>query len=166
MQLLKVTLEDRYRFGAGGIYLNGAQSLVRLVMLERERRAAQGRNTAVYISGYRGSPLGTFDQALVSARKVLGEHIVFNPGVNEDLAATAVWGTQQVGVFGDGRYNGVSGLIYAKGPGIDRTGDVFKHANLAGSFLRDHRARAACWSWPATTTPANPRPRRINPSSP
>src|SRR5580704_2945915 len=131
--MLKVALDDRYRLDRDRFYLNGTQSLVRLTMLERQRRAAQGHNTAVYVSGYRGSPLGTLDQAMLSARAFLGEHIVFHPGVNEDLAATAVWGTQQVGVFGAGRYDGVSGLMYGKGPGIDRSGDVFKQANLAGS---------------------------------
>jgi indolepyruvate ferredoxin oxidoreductase len=133
MDLLSVKLDDRYRFDERGFYLNGTQSLVRLTLLERRRRLAQGANTAVYVTGYRGSPLGAFDQAMVAARKILGEHIVFQPGVNEDLAATAVWGTQQVGVFGEGRYDGVSGLWYGKGPGVDRTGDVFKHGNLAGS---------------------------------
>ena len=133
MDLLSVKLDDRYRFDERRFYLNGTQSLVRLTMLERRRRLVQGANTAVYVTGYRGSPLGAFDQAMVAARKILGDHIVFQPGVNEDLAATAVWGTQQVGVFGEARYDGVSGLWYGKGPGVDRTGDVFKHGNLAGS---------------------------------
>ena len=133
MRLLEVKLDDRYRFDERRFYLNGTQSLVRLTLLERRRRLAQGANTAVYVTGYRGSPLGAIDQAMVAARKLLGEHIVFQPGVNEDLAATAVWGTQQLGTFGEGRYDGVSALWYGKGPGVDRTGDVFKHANLAGS---------------------------------
>jgi indolepyruvate ferredoxin oxidoreductase len=133
MEVLQVSLDDRYRLDAAPFYLNGTQSLVRLVMLEQRRRAAEGRKTAIYVSGYRGSPLGTLDQALTAARRRLGEHVVFRPGVNEDLAATAIWGTQQVGVFASGPYEGVSGLWYGKGPGVDRTGDVFKHANLAGS---------------------------------
>ena len=133
MELLKVGLDDRYRLDERRFYLNGTQSLVRLTLLERRRRLAQGRNTAVYVSGYRGSPLSGFDQAMVSARKLLGEHIVLHPALNEDLAATAIWGTQQLGVFGQGRYDGVSALWYGKGPGVDRSGDVFRHANLAGS---------------------------------
>ncbi len=128
-----VSLDDRYSFEGKPYYLNGTQALVRLTMLERRRREAAGKNTAVYISGYRGSPLGGFDQALGSAAKHLGPHIVFLPGVNEDLAATAVWGTQQVGTFGEGKYDGVSALWYGKGPGVDRSGDAFKHGNNAGS---------------------------------
>ena len=133
MPLLSVSLEDRYRFEAPQIYLNGTQSLVRLTQMERRRRLGQGRNAAVYISGYRGSPLGGFDLELIAARKHLGEHILFHPGVNEDIAATAVWGTQQLGTFAHGSYDGVSALWYGKGPGVDRTGDVFKHGNLAGT---------------------------------
>jgi len=128
-----VSLDDRYRFDGRPFYLNGTQSLVRLTMLELRRRRAQGRHTAVYATGYRGSPLGGFDQAMMGAAKLLGKDIVFQPGMNEDLAATAVWGTQQLGTFGPGRYEGVSALWYGKGPGVDRTGDVLKHGNLAGS---------------------------------
>ena len=128
-----VSLDDKYGFDGRPFYLNGTQALVRLTMLELRRRAAEGKHTAVYASGYRGSPLGIFDQAMWQARKQLGPDIVLNPGVNEDLAATAIWGTQQVGTFGEGKYDGVSALWYGKGPGVDRTGDVFKHANLAGT---------------------------------
>lgn len=128
-----VSLDDRYRFEGRPFYLNGTQSLVRLVLLEHRRRRTQGIAAAVYVTGYRGSPLGALDQELTRAGKQLDPDIVFQPGVNEDLAATAVWGTQQVGTFGEGRYHGVSGMWYGKGPGVDRTGDVFKHANLAGS---------------------------------
>ena len=134
MNIRSFALEDRYRFDGGGYYLNGIQALVRLTILELRRRKAQGRKTAVYASGYRGSPLGTFDMAMQQASAFLGSDIILHPAVNEDLAATALWGTQQLGTFGGkARYDGVSGLWYGKGPGVDRTGDVFKHANLAGT---------------------------------
>jgi indolepyruvate ferredoxin oxidoreductase len=133
MSQSNISLDDRYCFDGRPFYLNGTQSLVRLTMLELRRRAAQGRRTAVYATGYRGSPLGGLDQAMQGAAKFLGDDIVFRPAVNEDLAATAVWGTQQLGIFGEGRYDGVSALWYGKGPGVDRTGDAFKHGNLAGS---------------------------------
>ncbi len=107
MRRTDVSLDDRYLFDGRPFYLNGTQSLVRLTLLERQRRQAQGHRTAVYVTGYRGSPLGGFDQAMQSATKFLGNDIVFRPAVNEDLAATAVWGTQQLGTFGQGRYEGV-----------------------------------------------------------
>ncbi len=98
---------------------------------ERDRRA--GLNTAGFVSGYRGSPLGGLDQQLFKAGKQLKRHeIVFQPGLNEDLAATACWGTQQAEMRGEGKYQGVFALWYGKGPGVDRTGDVFRHANMAG----------------------------------
>ena len=129
-----VTLEDKYTLTSGRIYLSGTQALVRLPMIQRQRDLAAGLNTAGYISGYRGSPLGGYDQALWKAKKHLGaHHIVFNPGVNEELAATAVWGSQQVGLFKGAKYDGVFGIWYGKGPGVDRCGDVFKHANAAGA---------------------------------
>lgn len=133
MLLRDVTLEDRHRFDGNPFYLNGTQSLVRLFQLEKRRRAEQGYDTAVYVTGYRGSPLGTLDQAFARASKHIDPAIRLLPAVNEDLAATAVWGTQQVGTFGEGRVDGVSAAWYGKGPGVDRTGDVFKHGNLAGS---------------------------------
>jgi indolepyruvate ferredoxin oxidoreductase len=133
MPKAEISLDDRYLFAGQRFYINGTQSLVRLTMLELRRRRAQGRHTAVYVTGYRGSPLGAFDQAMQGAAKYLGEDIVFRPAVNEDLAATAVWGTQQLDTFGRGRYDGVSALWYGKGPGVDRSGDAFKHGNLAGS---------------------------------
>src|ERR671939_35245 len=115
-------------------YLSGIQALVRLPMLQQIRDAEVGLNTAGFISGYRGSPLGNLDQSLWKARKKLEEHHVrFQPGVNEDLAATAVWGTQQVGLLGPAKYDGVFAMWYGKGPGVDRCGDVFKHANAAGT---------------------------------
>lgn len=152
MKFERIALDDRYRFDGRPFYLNGTQALVRLTMLELRRRQAQGVHTAVYASGYRGSPLGGFDQAMVRAKTFLGPDIVFQPGVNEDIAATAIWGSQQVGVFGEARYDGVSALWYGKGPGVDRTGDVFKHGNLAGSSAQggvlvvagdDHTAKSS-----------------------
>jgi indolepyruvate ferredoxin oxidoreductase len=129
-----VTLEDKYTLASGRIYLSGVQALVRLAMVQRERDLAAGLNTAGFISGYRGSPLGGFDQSLWKARKHLQEHhIHFTPGVNEELAVTAVWGSQQVGLFEGARYDGVFAMWYGKGPGVDRAGDAMKHANAAGS---------------------------------
>lgn len=134
MSLLKVELDDKYQKSDGRIYLTGIQALVRLPMMQRKRDDAAGHRTAGYISGYRGSPLGNFDQQLAIAKRHLDEHhIKAQPGVNEDMAATAIWGTQQVNLFGDGAYDGVFGMWYGKGPGVDRTGDAFRHANLAGT---------------------------------
>jgi indolepyruvate ferredoxin oxidoreductase len=134
MSALPVTLEDKYSLASGRVYLNGTQALVRLAMIQRERDLAAGLNTAGFISGYRGSPLGGFDQALWKAKQYLQDHhIHFTPGVNEELAATAVWGSQQVGLFEGAKYDGVYAMWYGKGPGVDRSGDVFKHANAAGT---------------------------------
>src|SRR5215203_546902 len=103
-------------------------------MMQRQRDLAAGLNTAGYISGYRGSPLGGFDQALWQAKRFIkNNHIEFQPGVNEDLAATALWGTQQIHLYPGARYDGVFGMWYGKGPGVDRSGDVLKHANYAGT---------------------------------
>ncbi len=133
-RLHEVTLDDKYTLGHGRAFMTGTQALVRLPMLQRARDLAAGLNTGGFISGYRGSPLGGLDQALWKAKRHLAEsHIVFQPGVNEDLAATAIWGTQQVGLFPGARYDGVFAMWYGKGPGVDRCGDVFKHANAAGT---------------------------------
>jgi len=132
--LAKATLDDKYTLERGRVFMTGTQALIRLTMLQRERDRAAGLNTAGFISGYRGSPLGGLDQALWRARQHLEQHHVkFQPGVNEDLAASALWGTQQVGMFPGARYDGVFGMWYGKGPGVDRCGDVFKHANAAGT---------------------------------
>jgi len=132
--LAQASLDDKYTVASGRVFLTGTQALVRLPMLQRQRDSASGLNTAGYISGYRGSPLGALDQSLVRAKKFLAEqHIRFHPGVNEDLAATAIWGTQQSHLFADANYDGVFAMWYGKGPGVDRCGDVFKHANAAGS---------------------------------
>ncbi|MFO1081800.1 MAG: indolepyruvate ferredoxin oxidoreductase family protein [Reyranellaceae bacterium] len=131
---LAMTLDDKYVLESGRVYLTGTQALVRLPMMQRQRDLAAGLNTAGYISGYRGSPLGGFDQALWQAKAfVKKHHIEFQPGTNEDLAATALWGTQQIHLFPGARYDGVFGMWYGKGPGVDRSGDVFKHANYAGT---------------------------------
>src|SRR5690349_17309479 len=132
--LENVSLEDKYTLERGRIYISGTQALVRLPMLQQERDRAAGLNTAGFISGYRGSPLGALDQSLWKAKKHLAAHnVVFQAGLNEDLAATSVWGSQQVNMYPDAKFDGVFGMWYGKGPGVDRTGDVFKHANSAGS---------------------------------
>ncbi len=134
MALAAVTLDDKYAIERGRIYLSGIQALARLPMMQRRRDVAAGLNTAGFISGYRGSPLGGLDQALWHARPFLDRHhLRFQPGLNEDLAATAVWGTQQVGLFPGAKYDGVFAMWYGKGPGVDRSGDVFKHGNAAGT---------------------------------
>src|SRR5215470_9147901 len=134
MALAAVTLDDKYELEAGRVFLTGTQALVRLPMMQRRRDEAAGLNTACFISGYRGSPLGGYDQALWSARKFLQRQAIeFKPGLNEDLGATAVWGSQQVGLWPGAKYDGVFGIWYGKGPGVDRSGDVFKHANAAGT---------------------------------
>ncbi len=134
--LANVTLDDKYSLPSGRAFMSGVQALVRLPMLQQERDAAAGKNTAALISGYRGSPLGGYDQALWKAKPYLEKHnIVFQPGVNEELAATALWGTQQMGFAptGSNKFDGVFGIWYGKGPGVDRCSDVFKHANMAGT---------------------------------
>jgi len=129
------SLDDKYRLDSGRAFMSGVQALVRLPMLQRQRDLAAGLNTGGFISGYRGSPLGGYDQALVAAKKHLAEHhIVFQPGVNEELGATAVWGTQMLDLYPQSKkYDGVFGIWYGKGPGVDRCSDVFKHANMAGT---------------------------------
>src|SRR5205085_12519277 len=127
--LTKASLEDKYTLERGRVFLTGTQALIRLMMLQRDRDAAAGMNTAGFVSGYRGSPLGGLDQALGRAQKHLEQHhIKFQPGVNEDLAAASIWGAQQVTLFPKSKYDGVFGMWYGKGPGVDRCGDVFKHA--------------------------------------
>jgi indolepyruvate ferredoxin oxidoreductase len=128
------TLEDKYALGRGRVYLTGVQALVRLTLMQADRDRAAGLATAGFVSGYRGSPLGALDRALVEAEPHLSAHGVrFQPGVNEELAATAVWGTQQLHLFPRPRHDGVFAMWYGKGPGVDRCADVFKHANYAGT---------------------------------
>ena len=129
-----IHLDQKYTQEQGQIFLNGTQALVRLPMIQIKRDRAAGLNTSAFISGYRGSPLGGYDFQLSLAKKYLDEYgIVFQPGVNEDLAATAVWGSQQLHLSPGAKYDGVVGIWYGKGPGVDRSGDVLKHANAAGS---------------------------------
>ena len=133
-RLTTVSLDDKYTATSGAIFLSGIQALVRLPMMQRLRDQAAGLNTAGFISGYRGSPLGGLDENLWKAKKQLeAHHVQFVPGVNEDLAATAVWGSQQVDLIGPAKYDGVFAMWYGKGPGVDRCGDVFKHMNHAGT---------------------------------
>ncbi len=131
---LKPTLNDKYTATSGDVFMSGTQALVRLPMAQMRRDHALGLNTAAYVTGYRGSPLGGLDQQLLRASGLLDEAgVTFRPGVNEDLAATAIWGTQQVPLARGATKDGVVGIWYGKGPGVDRCGDVFKHANAAGS---------------------------------
>jgi indolepyruvate ferredoxin oxidoreductase len=132
-----VTLDDKYTLDHGRIYLTGIQALVRLPMMQRQRDIGAGLNTGGFISGYRGSPLGGYDTALWAARRHLERaNVHFQPGLNEDLAATSLWGSQQVGMFPGATVDGVFGIWYGKGPGVDRSIDVLKHANLAGTSPR------------------------------
>jgi indolepyruvate ferredoxin oxidoreductase len=134
MTTKKVTLDDKFTLESGRIFLTGVQALVRLPITQKLRDKRNGLNTAGYISGYRGSPLGTYDGELAKAKKHLdAADIHFIPGVNEDLAATAIWGTQQAEIGGEGKFDGVFSIWYGKGPGVDRSGDVFRHGNLSGS---------------------------------
>jgi indolepyruvate ferredoxin oxidoreductase len=129
-----VTLDDKFDLSKDRVYLSGTQAVVRLALMQKERDRRAGLNTAGFISGYRGSPLGGLDQQFWRAEKLLtANDVVFQPGLNEDLAATALWGSQQAEMRGEGRFDGVFGIWYGKGPGVDRTGDAFRHANFDGS---------------------------------
>ncbi|WP_096785635.1 indolepyruvate ferredoxin oxidoreductase family protein [Rhodobacter sp. CZR27] len=129
-----VKLSDRYDLGKSPVLLNGTQALVRLMLMQKARDRAAGLNTAGYVTGYRGSPLSSVDLMMGRAKKDLdAADVLFQPGLNEDLAATAIWGTQQAELRGEGRFDGVFALWYGKGPGVDRTGDVMRHANMAGT---------------------------------
>jgi len=153
MRFTSVSLEDKYTLEHGRVFMTGVQALARLPMLQHQRDVAAGLQTAGYISGYRGSPLAGLDTALHEARTHLQAHdITFHPGVNEDLAATAIWGTQQLHLMPGARRDGIFALWYGKGPGVDRSGDVFKHANYAGTSKHggvlliagdDHSARSS-----------------------
>jgi indolepyruvate ferredoxin oxidoreductase len=130
----EITLDDKWTLERGRAFMTGTQALIRLPMLQRERDLKAGLNTAGYITGYRGSPVTSIDQTAMKTKKHLeAHHVHFHPGMNEDLAATAVWGTQQTNLFKDAKYDGVFSMWYGKGPGVDRCGDVFKHGNNAGS---------------------------------
>ncbi len=134
MEHREVTLDDKYDLVEGKAYMTGIQALVRLPLDQKRLDLQAGHNTAGFISGYRGSPLGGYDQQLRTAQKWLDAHnIEFWEGLNEDLGATSVWGSQQLGLFPGAERDGLFGIWYGKAPGVDRTGDVFKHANAAGS---------------------------------
>src|SRR5690349_19269437 len=129
-----VSLNDKYDLAKDRIFVTGYQALIRLCLMQKERDRRAGLNTAGFITGYRGSPLGGLDQQFMrNARQLAANDIKFQAGLNEDLAATALWGTQQAELRGEGKFDGVFGMWYGKGPGVDRTGDVFRHANLAGT---------------------------------
>src|SRR5918992_1052282 len=134
MALAHVTLDDKYDLTKSRIFVTGFQALVWFCLMQKERDRRAGLNTAGYVSGYRGSPLGGLDLQFQRAKKWLEpSDVVFHLGINEELAATAVWGTQQTELRGEGKYDGVFGMWYGKGPGVDRCGDVFRHANFAGT---------------------------------
>ncbi|MBT6273717.1 MAG: indolepyruvate ferredoxin oxidoreductase family protein [Chromatiales bacterium] len=134
MTAAAVNLDDKYALQQGTIYITGSQALVRLPMMQLARDRANGLNTGCFISGYRGSPMHNFDKELWRAKRFLdGGHIHFQPAVNEDLAATSLWGSQQTGLMAESRYDGVFGIWYGKGPGLDRSMDAIRHANLAGT---------------------------------
>ncbi len=128
------SLDEKFDLAVSRQLLTGTQAVVRLMLMQKARDRAAGLNTGGYVSGYRGSPIATLESAFQRAQKLIEQSdIVFHPGLNEDLAATAVWGTQQAELRGEGKYDGVFALWYGKGPGVDRTGDVFRHANHAGT---------------------------------
>lgn len=130
----KVSLNDRFDITKSPVLLNGTQALVRLMLMQKERDRRAGLNTAGYVTGYRGSPLGAVDMQMNRAAKWLAAaDVKFHEGLNEDLAATALWGAQQAELRGEGKFDGVFGLWYGKGPGVDRSGDVMRHANMAGT---------------------------------
>jgi indolepyruvate ferredoxin oxidoreductase len=134
MTLHEVALDDKFDLSKERIFLSGSQAIIRMLLMQRERDRRMGLNTAGFVSGYRGSPLGGLDLQLWKAKEQLAQSdVVFHPGLNEELAATACWGSQQSELLGEGKYDGVFALWYGKGPGVDRSGDVFRHANLAGS---------------------------------
>ncbi len=134
MTLRSVSLDDKYDIAQDRVLVTGYHALVRALLMQKERDRRAGLNTAGFVTGYRGSPLGGLDQQMVRAgRQLTAADIKFQPGINEELAATALWGTQQAELRGEGKFDGVFGMWYGKGPGVDRSGDVFRHANLAGT---------------------------------
>ncbi|PVM92009.1 indolepyruvate ferredoxin oxidoreductase family protein [Caulobacter endophyticus] len=135
MRHSEVTLDDKYVLEDGRAFITGVQALLRVLLDRKRLDRLAGLNTAGFMSGYRGSPLGGLDQQAARIKKLLTAHdVVFKEGLNEDLAATAVWGSQQANLFPGATHDGVFGMWYGKAPGVDRTGDVFKHANFAGTF--------------------------------
>ncbi len=134
MTLRTVSLDDKYDLSQSQLFVTGYQAIIRMCLMQKERDRRAGLNTAGFVTGYRGSPLGGLDQQFVrAAHHLKASDIVFQTGLNEDLAATALWGSQQAELRGEGKFDGVFGVWYGKGPGVDRSGDVFRHANFAGS---------------------------------
>ncbi|HEX4554022.1 MAG TPA: indolepyruvate ferredoxin oxidoreductase family protein, partial [Xanthobacteraceae bacterium] len=134
MALKRVNLDDKYDLTQGSVFVTGYQALVRMCLMQKARDARAGLNTAGYVTGYRGSPLGGLDYQFQRAEKLCKRNdILFQPAINEDLAATAIWGAQQAELRGEGRFDGVFGMWYGKGPGVDRSGDALRHANFAGT---------------------------------
>ena len=158
-----VSLDDKYALDESRQMLTGTQAIVRLMLTQRARDVKAGLNTAGYVTGYRGSPIASLEAAMLRAKGILEpNHIKFMAGLNEDLAATALWGSQQAELRGEGKYDGVFGVWYGKGPGVDRTGDVFRHANHAGTSKHggvlalmgdDHTCES---STSARTSPSSP----------
>ena len=137
MTLRSVSLDDKYDLAQDRVLVTGYQALIRALLMQKERDRRAGLNTAGYVTGYRGSPLGGLDQQMIRAGRFLAaQDVKFQPGLNEELAATALWGTQQAELRGEGKFDGVFGMWYGKGPGVDRSGDVFRHANFAGTSQR------------------------------
>ena len=129
-----VSLDDKYDLGRSRVFVTGYQAIIRLCLMQKERDRRAGLNTAGFVTGYRGSPLGGLDQQFIRAgRQLAAADVKFQAGINEELAATALWGAQQAELRGEGKFDGVFGVWYGKGPGVDRSGDVFRHANFAGS---------------------------------
>ncbi len=134
MSLRPVSLDDKYDLKQSLVFVTGFQALIRACIMQKERDRRAGLNTAGYVTGYRGSPLGGLDQQFMrAARELAAADVKFQPGINEELAATALWGSQQAELRGEGKFDGVFGMWYGKGPGVDRSGDVFRHANFAGT---------------------------------
>src|ERR1044072_8971786 len=127
MTLKNVTLDDKYDLSQDRVFVTGYQALIRACLMQQGRDGRAGLNTAGYVSGYRGSPVGVLDQQFMRAKAALNQHnVLFQSGLNEDLAATAIWGTQQAELRGEGKYDGAFGVWYGKGPRVDRNGDVFR----------------------------------------
>ena len=134
MPLRPVSLNDKYDLNQSHVFVTGYQALIRACLMQKERDRRAGLNTAGYVTGYRGSPLGGLDQQFMRAGRILtAADVKFQSGINEELAATALWGSQQAELRGEGKFDGVFGMWYGKGPGVDRSGDVFRHANFAGT---------------------------------
>lgn len=169
------SLDDKYTAESGAVFMSGTQALVRLPIIQMRRDKLAGLDTAAYITGYRGSPMGIYDQQLQKASAWLEPHrIRFQPGVNEDLAATAIWGTQQVPLYDNASVQGVLGIWYGKGPGVDRSGDVFRHGNAAGSSAQggvlciagdDHSAKSSTVQHQSDHSFASARMPMLYPSS-